>query len=75
MDLQDVGEVIGGLFRPPSYRAGIQYGRQATGRRGEEARPPVESWAPLAELVDVDEFERVGAFREVMKSGPITWIS
>ncbi|WP_238428911.1 hypothetical protein [Frankia nepalensis] len=26
----------------------------------------VESWAPLAELVEVDEFERVGNFKEVM---------
>ena len=26
----------------------------------------VESWAPLAELVAVDEFERVGNFKEVM---------
>ncbi len=26
----------------------------------------VESWAPLAELVAVDEFDRVGPFKEVM---------
>lgn len=26
----------------------------------------VESWAPLAELVAVDEFERIGNFKEVM---------
>jgi len=26
----------------------------------------VQSWAPLAELVAVDEFERVGNFKEVM---------
>jgi hypothetical protein len=25
-----------------------------------------EGWAPLAELVDVDEFERIGNFKEVM---------
>lgn len=36
----------------------------------DEAKKPgftAESWAPLAELVAVDEFERVGAFKEVMK--------
>ena len=35
----------------------------------DEAKRPgfsVESWAPLAELVAVDEFERVGNFKEVM---------
>lgn len=35
----------------------------------DEAKQPgfgVESWAPLAELVAVDEFERVGNFKEVM---------
>ncbi len=35
-----------------------------------EAKKPgfsVDSWGPLAELVAVDEFERVGAFKEVMK--------
>lgn len=34
-----------------------------------EAKSPgfgVESWGPLAELVAVGEFERVGAFKEVM---------
>ncbi len=36
----------------------------------DEAKTPgfsVDSWAPLAELVAVDEFERVGAFKEVVK--------
>jgi hypothetical protein len=36
----------------------------------DEAKKPgfsVDSWGPLAELVAVDEFERVGAFKEVMK--------
>ena len=35
----------------------------------DEAKTPgfsVDSWAPLAELVATDEFERVGAFKEVM---------
>lgn len=36
----------------------------------DEAKKPgfsVDSWGPLAELVAVGEFERVGAFKEVMK--------
>ena len=36
----------------------------------DEAKKPgfsADSWDPLAELVDVDEFERVGAFKEVMR--------
>jgi len=40
-----------------------------TKRLVDEAKKPgftAESWAPLAELVSVDEFERVGAFKEVM---------
>ena len=35
----------------------------------DEAKQPgfsVESWAPLAELIAIDEFERVGNFKEVM---------
>jgi len=35
----------------------------------DQAKQPgfsVESWAPLAEMVAVDEFERVGNFKEVM---------
>ena len=41
-----------------------------TKRLVDEAKTPgfsVDSWAPLAELVATDEFERVGAFKEVMK--------
>ena len=41
-----------------------------TKRLVDEAKKPgfsVDSWAPLAELVAVDEFERVGAFKETMK--------
>ena len=36
----------------------------------DEAKKPgfsVESWAPLAEFVDVNAFERVGNFKEVMR--------
>ncbi|KZS64271.1 hypothetical protein [Mycobacterium ostraviense] len=35
----------------------------------DEAKKPgftAENWAPLAELVDVDGFQRLGAFKEVM---------
>lgn len=38
----------------------------------DSARQPgfsIESWAPLAELVAVDQFERVGNFKEVMDWG------
>jgi hypothetical protein len=40
-----------------------------TKRLVDEAKKPgfsVDSWAPLAELLAIDEFERVGAFKEVM---------
>lgn len=40
-----------------------------TKRLVDEAKDPgfsVDSWGPLAQLVAVDEFERVGAFKEVM---------
>lgn len=40
-----------------------------TKRLVDEAKQPgftIDSWAPLAELVAVDEFERVGNFKEVM---------
>ncbi|WP_077087713.1 hypothetical protein [Mycobacterium rhizamassiliense] len=40
-----------------------------TKRLVDEAKKPgfsVDSWAPLAELLATDEFERVGAFKEVM---------
>lgn len=42
---------------------------QTTKRLADGAKRPdasVDDWAPLAELVDVDEFERVGNFKEVM---------
>ena len=40
-----------------------------TKRLVDEAKKPgfgIESWGPLAKLVATDEFERVGAFKEVM---------
>lgn len=41
-----------------------------TKRLVDQAKQPgfsIDSWGPLAQLVAVDEFERVGAFKEVMQ--------
>lgn len=49
-------------------RAVLQY-CTVTKRLVDEAKEPgfsVSSWGPLAELVAVEEFQRVGAFKEVM---------
>jgi hypothetical protein len=67
MALQNVEDVIGG--QTGRARKVLQYSLVIK-RLVEEAKKPgfsVESWGPLAELVAVDEFERVGAFKEVMK--------
>jgi hypothetical protein len=67
--LRDVAEVAGdytGLSRTVLDYSLI------TKRVVDSAKQPgfsVESWAPLAELVAVDEFERVGNFKEVMDWG------
>lgn len=66
MVLQDVEEVIDGYSG--RSRAVLEYS-MVVKRVVDEAKKPgfsVESWAPLAKLVDVDEFQRVGAFKEVM---------
>ncbi len=66
MVLQDVGEMIGGYSGRP--RTVLEYS-MVVKRLVDESKKPgftVESWAPLAELVDVDGFQRVGAFKEVM---------
>jgi len=66
MVLREIEEVIGdytGLSRTV-----LEYGL-VTKRVVDSAKQPgfsKESWAPLAELVAVDEFERVGNFKEVM---------
>jgi len=66
MALQEVSDVIGnytGLSRKV-----LEYS-QIMKRLVDSARQPgfsVESWAPLVELVAIDEFERVGNFKEVM---------
>jgi len=67
MALQDIGEVIAGYSGQP--RTVLEYSTVLKHLVDEAKKPgfSVESWGPLAELVDVDEFERVGAFKEVMK--------
>ncbi|OBF52811.1 hypothetical protein [Mycolicibacterium monacense] len=49
-------------------RAVLEYS-QTMGRLVKNAKDPgfsVDSWAPLAELIAVDEFVRIGPFKEVM---------
>lgn len=64
--LLKVEDVIGAHTGRP--RAVLQYCK-VTKRLVDEAKKPgfsADSWGPLAELVAVGEFERVGAFKEVM---------
>ena len=66
MALREISDVVGehtGLSR-----AVLELGLVMK-RLVERAKQPgfsVNSWAPLAELVAVDEFDRVGPFKEVM---------
>lgn len=66
MGLPDIGDVVGdydGLSR-----TALDYSL-VTKRLVDSAKQPgfsVDSWGPLAELVAVEEFERVGPFKEVM---------
>ena len=63
---RDVGDVIDGYTG--HARTVLDYS-VVTMRLVDEAKKAgftVDSWAPLAELVAVDQFERVGAFKEVM---------
>jgi hypothetical protein len=65
--LQRVEDVIGS--HTGRARTVLQY-CVVTKRLVDEAKNPgfsVDTWGPLAELVAIDEFERVGAFKEVMK--------
>jgi hypothetical protein len=67
MAMQNVYDVIGDYSGRP--RTVLEY-CITTKRLVDEAKRPgftVDSWSPLAELVAVDKFERVGAFKEVMK--------
>jgi hypothetical protein len=64
--MRDVGDVIDDYAGRP--RTVLEY-CMTTKRLVDEAKTPgfsVDSWAPLAELVATDEFERVGPFKEVM---------
>jgi len=66
MVLRDVGEVVddySGLSRKVLDYSLIM---KRLVDRAKEPGFSVESWAPLAELVAVDGFERVGNFKEVM---------
>lgn len=66
MVLQDVEDVIGGYSG--QSRTVLEYS-VVIKRLVDEAKKPafsVEGWAPLADLIAVDEFERVGPFKEVM---------
>ncbi len=65
--LQDIEDVIDGYSG--RARTVLEYA-VVTKRLADEAKKPgfsVDSWSPLAELVAVNEFERVGPFKEVMK--------
>jgi len=67
MTLQNVEDVIG--CYTGASRTVLEYSL-VINRLVDEAKKPgfsVGSWDPLAELVAVDEFERVGPFKEVMK--------
>ena len=66
MALKEVSDVIGGYTG--HSRTVLEYSLLMK-RLVDEAKQPgfsAESWAPLAELLAVDEFERVGNFKEVM---------
>lgn len=64
--LRDISDVIDDYTG--RSRMVLEYGL-TTKRLVDEAKKPgfsVDSWGPLAALVATDEFERVGAFKEVM---------
>ncbi|TDC88537.1 hypothetical protein [Actinomadura sp. 7K507] len=66
MVLREISDVIDDYTG--NSRAALEYGL-TTKRIVDRAKQPgfsAESWAPLAALVAVDEFERVGNFKEVM---------
>lgn len=64
---QNVEEVIGA--HTGCARTVLQYSLVIKRLVGEAKQPgfSAESWGPLADLVAVEEFERVGAFKEVMR--------
>jgi hypothetical protein len=67
MAMQDVNDIVDD-FSGRSRRV-LEY-CMTTKRLVDAAKRPgfsVDSWTPLAGLVAIDEFERVGPFKEVMK--------
>ena len=64
--LQEVEDVIGGYSG--RSRAVLEYSVVIKNLVDEAKKPDfsIENWAPLAGLVAIDEFERVGPFKEVM---------
>src|SRR5215510_3352788 len=67
MAMQDVNDIVDDYSG--RSRTVLEY-CVTTKRLVDEAKRPgfsVDSWAPLAELVAVGDFERVGPFKEVMK--------
>ena len=66
MTLQNVEDVIG--CYTGASRTVLEYSLVIKRLVGEAKEPgfSVDSWNPLAELVAVDEFERVGPFKDVM---------
>lgn len=66
MKLWEVRDVISEYTG--NARAALEYTLLVKKLLGDAKSPgfSVESWAPLAELVAIDEFERVGNFKEVM---------
>jgi hypothetical protein len=63
----EVGEIVGGCSG--LSRKVLDYSLVMK-RLVDEAKRPgfsVDSWAPLTEMVAVDDFERVGNFKEVMR--------
>jgi hypothetical protein len=67
VSLKDVNDVIDNYTG--LSRAALEYGRVTKEIVAGPAKEPgfsVDSWAPLADLIEVDVFERVGNFKEVM---------
>ena len=67
MAMQDVNDIVDDFSG--RSRTVLEY-CVTTKRLVDAAKRPgfsVDSWAPLAALVTIDEFERVGPFKEVMK--------
>ncbi|WP_241383604.1 hypothetical protein [Rhodococcus sp. CH91] len=66
MELRDIADVIDD--HTGRARTVLEYGliTKSLVDRAKEPGFTTESWAPLAELVAIDEFVRVGNFKEVM---------